>query len=159
MGKRLFVLLVLLPAVASLSSCSIINSFVVVNRSGAPLEVQYKLKEAGATAGGPFKLDGPPAKKSHVDLEDYDVGWRGLGGGEFTFDEKAGVVTVAVQPGEALRVYETSNYSPDSKVDAEYFPIAGLRLSGARGAAEYDGEQARLQFKELTASIYTVTYY
>lgn len=158
MKRRGIGLTLLLAAAAALSSCSFFNSFAVVNRSGAPVEVQYKLKEREAVEGT-YRLDVRPAKKSGRDLEDHDREWRELGSEEFSFDERQGVVTVVLMPGEALRVHETSNYSADSEVHAEHFPLAGLRLSGERGTAQYVGEQARLQFGEPSGSIYTVTYY
>lgn len=155
---RVCKLFLLLSALAVHSSCSYSAAFVVVNKSGAPLEVQYKLKE-GRPGGEPYTLEEKPAKKPAKDLEDSDAAWRELAAEEFAFDARAGLVTVTVEPGEVLRVYDSVNYSQESDVDAEFFPVAGLRLSGQRGTVQYVGEQARLQFREESMSLYTVTYY
>ena len=138
----------------SLSGCSYRSDFVVINESGAPVEVYYALKE-----GRRIREWGiVPAKKHLKELEDFDVQWRDLAEGQYLYDEKTGGVTIMLMPGEALRVANLNNYFDHGEDRDDSFNIESIRVTGAHGNVQYSGREARTQFAERRRQIFAITY-
>lgn len=155
MRKRL-ALLLLLSSVMFLSSCSFSNSFVVINKSNAPVTVQYTLKVKGASLEN---LSQVPAKMALKEFENRDGEWRKLSRDEYAYEAEAGRVGVMVSPGEALLIDRPTYSGSNKDEETDSLNITSLRLTGANGTVQYDGLQARRQFQLAFKMTYTITYY
>ena len=94
-----FIFLILLLLFASvLAACSFSTEFVVVNDSGSPVLLRYKV---GARSD-PLAGSEIPATLAARQLRSGE--WRRLSAGQYAFDPGNGVVTVSLKPGEALRI-------------------------------------------------------
>lgn len=145
MRKKVLLSSLILFLTACLAACQAIMSFVVANKSNAPLKVLYTLKKMeadGLTCGSPHM----PEKKSFKDVNNFDIEWTKLLPEQYSYDEKSGQVIVELQPNEALRVDARTDYSPDDTSRTQCFPVAAIRLEGANGDIQLEGEQARLHF-------------
>ena len=153
-------LAVALLAALSLTSCSYMTDFVVLNKSGAPVVVEYTFKER--LVGGPVCCPAGerPARKSVREVENEgDTAWTDLREDEFTYDAKAGRITVFVKPGDALRVMRDVNYGGhEQETAADAFDLKSIGLTGAKGSMHVEGRQAQTAFKEVSANLYTLTY-
>ncbi|HEX7998547.1 MAG TPA: hypothetical protein VF528_09165 [Pyrinomonadaceae bacterium] len=153
--KRYLIILIF-ASVLLLSACSYTSNFVVVNESGQPIKVQYKIKNSPSE---PLQLVGAPAKTAEANLRNADKQWRVLESGEYELDREARTITIDVMPHEALRVLYITNYGGhDDASDAGKFEIDEIILKGAHGEAQYQGEQIRRQFTEATETLYLLTY-
>lgn len=141
-------------AALGLSSCSFIASFVVVNRSDAPLEVQYTFK--GGAGRACCAGDGP-ARLTLKELEG-DRPWKKLQEGEYFYNSTAGSVAVVLRPGEALLVERAVNFVGHGPQPDPDFRIGSVRLTGASGTVFYEGLQAQTAFAEDDSNLYALTY-
>jgi hypothetical protein len=152
--------LLLLPSLLLLGACSFATEFVVINESGKPVEVWYAFK---ANSVGELRRGSccfVPAKKRLGEVDDLKAEWRALARDQYRYDEEWNSVTVVPEPGEALRVEDIINYGGHgSKTDELRFDIASIRLTGARGVAQYEGAQAQMQFAKKSAQIYAIRYH
>jgi hypothetical protein len=155
MRKKLAPSLLLLSTLF-LSSCSFSNKFVVVNKSNAPITVQYTFSYKGASPEEPYQV---PAKQTLQDFENNDGQWRTLSRDEYVFDGEAGRVGVTVAPGEALLIDRTMYAGHSVEDETEFLTITSIRLKGANGTVRYGGAQAHRQFKLAFKTTYTITYY
>ncbi|HYP53323.1 MAG TPA: hypothetical protein VEQ42_07265 [Pyrinomonadaceae bacterium] len=149
-----------LPLVAAmlLSSCSFISDFVVVNESGAPLEVQYAYKERFA-APKCCAMGELPQRRPARDLGNDERPWTTLREGEYFYNATAASVTVVLRPGEALLVTRLNGYAGPGTGQEESFTVRSVRLAGASGTIFFEGLQAQAAFKEEERqSLYAIRY-
>jgi hypothetical protein len=152
--------LVLIIAVALLcSSCSFSNSFIVVNRSRAVLEVTYRMKPPNL-AGATTSLSDRPPETLPVSQLDADVPWQPLPSSRYKLEPNNNVVILTLNPDEALLLTQcgpaNGASTGDCKPDA--FFIAEIGLRGANGEVKVTGEQAHKTFVR-NKNTYTLTYY
>ena len=151
--KRYNTILVL-ALVLTQSACSYISDFVVLNDSEKPIEVRYTVK---GSSYEPFQLIDEPAKTSQPNLPSTDNHWQRLTSREYNLDAR--IITVTVQPHEALRVESIPNYpGHDDASAADRFQINDIIITGGRGEVKIQGEQARNKFAEQSESLYLLTY-
>lgn len=154
--KRKFAAVLLFASALMSSGCSIICEFIVVNESGAPLEVRYTPKPSAMPPTGRLEV---PRVLSAGKVGTSDREWKTPPPERYTIDQKTGHVWVKVEPGEALRVAEIINYpGHDSHHSDSRFQIDSLSLDGARGHAKYQGRQAVTQFLNTRGGTYLITY-
>jgi len=147
----------LATALLALAACSYSTDFVVVNDSGSPVTVRYTFKSGYRAQSCCAER---PAKRPLDRLDDDDAAWRDVPSGEFSYDASAGAVTLALGPGEALRVFTGSGWrGHGDEGDDQSFAIESVRIEGANGAVQYEGRQAQYQFRWENDQLYKLTYY
>lgn len=151
--KRTIHLTALFSFVLLLSACSYRNNFVVVNKSGEAIEVQYRLKPHPSGTSGKFVEVRPPAKLSLKDFEAEGYGWKEVAKEQYGFDSLTGTFRVNVAPGEALLIDFAYNYTG---TESE-FNLAGITINGAKGSLKLEGRPAQTQFK-LVSNSYVIEY-
>ena len=138
-----------------LSGCSSSSQFVVINASSGTIAVQYRLKNwVPVTPGTKVNIQ-VPAKVSLDEFQEAEYRWRTLEREEYLLDKVTGTVVVNVSPGEVLLVDQITNY----RDDADQFGLASIKISGRSGSVQFEGEQARTQFKKEGRSKYIVRYW
>jgi hypothetical protein len=153
--KRYFTLAVF-ASVLLLSACSYTSNFVVLNESGKPIRVRYKLK---TSAYEPFQLIAEPARVSESNLRNRDREWQVLKSSEYHLDRESRTITVDLPPHEALRVLYITNYrGHDDASGADRFEIDEIVISGASGEVAIQGDQTRKKFAEESESLYVWAY-
>ena len=154
--KRAITAALLLASAALLSGCSVICEFVIVNESGAPLEVRYTHKPSGMPPAGRIEVPGVVGadKVNKTSRE-----WRNVPPERYTIDYKTGHVWAKVEPGEAVLVARMLNYpGHESQYSDSSFYIDGLSLDGSKGSAKYQGRQALTQFVSDGGCTYVIRY-
>jgi hypothetical protein len=154
MKARVIFALALCAGLLPLAGCSYSTDFVIVNNSGGPVEVHYRLK------GGPpegFASIGRPWLKAAREVENDDAPWQELREGAVAYDPETGTHTFVLPPWQAARVLSETGWRGHSLSD-DSFPFKSLRLSGAGGVVSYEGKQAQYQFVYKNKNLYTLTY-
>jgi len=77
------------------------------------------------------------------------------GKGRVSLRQGDGTLVVNVSPGEVLLLDQITNY----RDDADRFGLASIKISGPSGSVQFEGEQARTQFKKEGRSKYIVRYW
>lgn len=153
------VALVLVVAIAFLcSSCSFINSFIVVNASRATLAVSYRVKPN--LPGAPTALADRAPEIKPVSQVGEQVPWQPLPSSRYKIDAGNRIVTLTLNPDEALLLARCRPAHDESTGDGEPddFDIAEIGLIGANGEIKLAGEQAHKTFVR-NKNTYTLTYY
>jgi hypothetical protein len=159
LGARYLSLACLLISLASLTACSYLTNFVVVNASGRPIEVQYRVKNPGQPMPATQMLPITPATKPASQIEQQNP-WRDLSTSEFKFEPNSRTVGVLLMPGEALRIEQRNlvDGPQDDASQAPNFAIEEISISGSSGVISLEGEQARKAFVHLSDKTSTLTY-
>ena len=154
---RGLILTLLILFVAAHAACSYGADFVVVNTSGQPVEVSYRLK--AMPPDNPFWFTGVPAKLAASQLRDRSKQWRELSPGQLRLNAASRAVTVPLAPGEALRVATVTDYGwRDDAPASQDFPVAEITVAGAGGAITLTGRQVHKTFSEELSGLYALTY-
>lgn len=154
---RSLLLLALTLLALTCAACSYVTEFVVVNESGQPIEVRYKVKGPPV---GPPDFSAAPAKRdaSRLGTRDRNL-WKKLEPGEYRADAENRTVTVVVLPHEALWVTSMHHYVGDEDpIDVADWPIEEISVSGADGGIAFTGQKARKSFRYVSRDLYTLTY-
>jgi hypothetical protein len=157
--KRNMVLSLVLCAAFVCSSCSFINSFIVVNGSRATLTVMYRVKPPNLP-GAPTALSDRPPETLPVSQLDNEAPWQPLPSTRYKIDANNRIVTLTLNPNEALILARCRPANDASTGDCapEAFDVAELGLAGANGEIKLSGEQAHKTFVR-NKNTYTLTYY
>lgn len=149
-AKYLFLVFLLCWA-CSLTACSYLTDFVVVNATNSPIEIRYLVKNQTL----PIK----PAVLTVSQLHQQTM-WRELTTSQYTFDPDNRWVVISLMANEALRI-EKCNLV-DGEVDdvhqAARFFIEEIHITGSYGEIRLQGEQLRKAFVTETSKIHTLTY-
>jgi hypothetical protein len=146
------------------AACTYSTDFVVVNESGRPIEVRYKIK--GAPAGSPTPLyDSWIAAASPLKTDASQIGsrvegrWQQLSPDRYQFDRENRTVTVVLSPLEALRVTSLYNYAGhEDFADEASWPIEEISIAGEGGGMTFAGPAARKSFTYVSGNLFTLTY-
>lgn len=150
--KKLTVILALIFCVV-FSSCSYSSQFVIVNRSNAPVDVEYviasKFDSLENTANKPYKMD-----LSNWDSRFGEKEWRDVAQNEYRFDAATKTCRITLLPNEVLRFYHERD-----RANGEYeFRVASLKLSGVNGEILFEGKEFYKQFEKTGQHSYSATY-
>jgi hypothetical protein len=117
------------------SGCSYATDYVIVNSSGAPVQVTYTI---AATTLDPLATTGVglPAMLPVSQLGGRE--WRKLVAGEFIFDRANRTVTVSLPSNQGLLITRGREYNPNPPV-AEEFVIEEIRIAGPNGEMVFEG--------------------
>jgi hypothetical protein len=132
------VLILLIAIVASFfGGCSFGTDYVIVNTSGASLQVTYII---APTSIDPLAATGviTPAVLPVSQLSGHRE-WRKLSGTEFVWDHATRTVTVSLPPNQGLLINQGGEYNPDHPVP-ERFIIQEIRIAGANGQMILTGD-------------------
>jgi hypothetical protein len=141
-----------------LTACSSIQDFVVANKSGVPIEVQYKVKWCKPETPGKNSVLDPPAKLSLAEFGRSDHKWNSLPKEQYKYDDPTCTYTVSVAPGEVLLVSQAANYTGHEDVHSEdNFYVEEISITGAKGTVRLEGRQAQTHFIKA-ADNYVLTY-
>jgi hypothetical protein len=152
--------LVLVIAAALLcSSCSFINSFIVVNASRTTLAVSYRVKPPNLP-GAPSALADRAPETKPVSQVGEQVPWQPLPSSRYKIDADNRIVTLTLNPDEALLLARCRPAHGSSTGDCgpDAFDVAEIGLVGANGEIKLAGEQAHKTFVR-NKNTYTLTYY
>ena len=143
----------------TLTGCSFITNFVVINASNHAIEVKYKIKkptDPRAPSGVPVV---PPATKAVSDLQ-REIPWNQLSTSQYSLDPENRELAVSLLPGQALLVEQRNlvDGPTDDAHQAANFSIEEIDLAGADGKTQLEGEQARKAFVAESKKLYTITY-
>jgi hypothetical protein len=141
--KKSFISLGLLVMVLALSSCQSIDDFVVINRSGAPVEVIYIFIRRSS---GDIHVEEPRVMDA-ASLKDVNRTWEPAPNDQYLIEPRTGRVTVRLASGKALRLNSATNYQRENADADTDFGISSLSLLGAKGSIRLEGRQARMLFK------------
>lgn len=152
MKIKLAVLLALIFCVI-LSSCSYSSQFVIVNRSNAPIDVEYvitsKFDSLENTENKPYKMD-----LSNWDSRFGDKEWRDVAQNEYQFDAETKTCRIMLLPNEVLRFYHERD-----RATGEYeFRVASVKLTGVNGEILFEGKEFYKQFEKTGQNTYSATY-
>src|ERR1041384_8380762 len=146
MYRKLLLAVALAPALL-LTACSSIQDFVVANKSGVPIEVQYKVKWCKPETPGKNSVLGPPAKLSLAEFDKSDHKWNNLPKEQYKYDDPTCTYTVSVAPGEVLLVSQSANYTGHEDIHSEdNFYVEEISITGAKGTVRLEGRQAQTHF-------------
>jgi hypothetical protein len=148
--------ILILAAVSLFSACSYITDFAVLNESGQPIEVRYKVKNYP----GPFTPPVAPATISTSQLSTKgNEQWSQLTSAGYQLDQQSRTVTVRVLAHQALRIATLHNYGGhEDSGDAQEFPVDEIIIMGVDGERRFMGQQARTTFSKASRALYTLTY-
>ena len=157
--KRQASLALLIAAALLCSSCSFINNFIVVNASRAGLTVTYRVKPPNIP-GAPTDLPDQSPRTKPVSQVDEDIAWQPLPSSRYKTDGQNRVVTLTLNPDEALLLTQCgpANNASTGDCEPDAFDIADIALMGANGEIKLTGEQAHKIFVR-NKNTYTLTYY
>lgn len=154
---RLLIFILLLAYVSSLTACSYITDFAVVNASDQPIEVRYKIR----SYPGPFVPPVTPAVMTNHQLRAGNEQWRELSDAQYRLDSERRIITVRVMPDEVLRIQTVhrGGMQVNDAEEAEFFSIEEITIIGVNGEMKLQGEQARKSFVAHSRDIYILTYH
>ena len=148
----------LVSSALSCSSCSFINSFIIVNASHVALEVSYRVKPSNYP-GAPTRL----SDRAPETLPASQLGkgaWQPLPASRYRIDPDNRIVVLTLNLDEALLFTQCRPANDQRSGDCELgdFPIVEIDLVGADGEINLKGEQAHKGFAR-NKNTYTLTYY
>lgn len=149
---RRFFVVVSSCALLLLTACSQLTNFVLVNDSGCPIEVRYKVKYRIDPRLMDLGLHMTPAVRGNSGWGQR-IPWRDLSASQFEVDADSRTVTLTLPPGQAL-LLDTLN-TRDWPNPAASFNIEELTVKGVSGEAKLQGELLYASFVILD---YTLTY-
>jgi hypothetical protein len=136
-----FTLLILLLLFASaLTACSFSTEFVVVNDSGSPVLLRYKLRDARSDPPAGSEI---PATLAAQQIRSGE--WGRLSAGQYEFDPGGGEVAVSLKPDEALRISVGRNGEKGECVGIDG-SIREVAIQGAAGEVTLKGDQVYKSF-------------
>ena len=154
--RRVLLILILLVSLMS-AACSYLTDFVVINSSGSPVEVSYKVK---APPSGPQKIQTIPAIQMASELSgNGKKQWHDLAADRYKIDQISRTITVNLLPQEALFITTMHHYTgPDDSSDVSFFPIEEISIVGSEGNLTSSGKQLLNAFSKQSRVLYTLTY-
>jgi hypothetical protein len=122
------------------------TAFVVINESGQPIEVRYKVEKVTL---GPLNVAGIPVIVEASELTGKGgQDWKPLTSSQLQVDNERSTVTVQVPPGGALRVANLNEYGGHKDpAEANHFPIEEIEVTGSNGRVVVTGPQTRLVYR------------
>jgi hypothetical protein len=158
MSRKLLLAIVLALTTLLLTACSSMQDFVVANKSGVAIEVQYKVKWCKPETPGKNSVVSPPAKLSVEEFGRSSHTWKSLPKEQYRYDDPTCTYTVSVAPGEALRVSQSANYRGAEDVNSEdNFYLESISITGAKGTVRLEGRPAQTHFVKESDD-YVLTY-
>src|SRR6266850_7393452 len=129
------------------SSCSFINSFIVVDGSRAVLEVTYRMKPPNLP-GATTSLSNRPPETLPVSQLDAHVPWQPLPTLRYKLEPNNNLVILTLNPDEALLLTQCrpANGASNGDCEKDAFFIAEIGLRGANGEIKVTGQQAHKTF-------------
>lgn len=151
-------LVLILALIFSESACSSLDTFAVLNKTNAPMRLEYTLK--ARTSDDPQLREslGFVATVAADKAGEVDCPWQSLSSTEYSYDQATRRIIVQVPPGTALRIARLTNYVETDERAAEEFPISSIMIDGTHGLLRADGQEARLQFKNWKRSLHAIVY-
>ncbi len=147
--RRTFLLLIAVMS-SCLGGCSYSTDYVIVNLSGAPVQVSYTIAPTGIDPLAATGI-GIPAMLPTSQLSGRE--WRKLSTAEFGFDRANRVVTVSLPPNQGLLITRGGNYNPKPAV-AEKFIIEEIRIAGPSGEITLKGDRVKKAFVVVPKPFY-----
>jgi hypothetical protein len=144
--RYIFTGLLLLSAL-TMTACSYPVDFAVINGSAHPVQITYRIAETGVDSLGAV---GRPAILPASSIDSRK--WQELSPAEFSFDGENRVVTVSLQPGQALRVYRGGQGAVEPT--GGDFIIRELNVRGMGGEVTFKGNQVHRSFVPVPRPFY-----
>ncbi len=144
---RYAVTIVLLLFTLMLGACSFSIDFAVINESGQPIEITYKI---GGTSIEPLNEPGKPATLAASQLSSRE--WRELSSTQYVFDAERRAVTVSLTAGTALRI--NRGRAGDAHDTGDNFIIKEISIKGANGEINLQGNQVYQSFVVVPKPFY-----
>lgn len=158
-NRRYLLLPYLLACVCTLTGCSNLTNFVVINASDQSVEVRYRIKKP-IDPQMPSRIPHINPGILSVSELDRQIAWRELSASQYTADTVNRTVTVTLKPDEAMRIDQLRlGEDQAGKMDGfDGFAIEEISLVGAYGEIHLAGEQVGRSFIPASSKTYTLTY-
>lgn len=149
--QKLFLTIAVISFALINSACSWVTQFVIVNKSGEPIEIRLKY----APLSGERNL-----RKTTLDEKGKIINenWQNLAREDFQDNKIEETVSFKLPPNEAVAVAVEVNYTGHGSGNADFFKIKELEIKGSRGAIHLEDKQVLFQFKEEDETLYTLVY-
>jgi hypothetical protein len=125
------------------AGCSFPTDYVIVNSSGAPVQVTYTIAPTNIDPLAATGVNIPamlPVSQLSGNRE-----WRKLSATEFVFDRATRIVTVSVPPNQGLLINRGGTYQSTRPI-VEKFIIEEIRIAGPKGEMILKGDAVRKAF-------------
>ncbi|HEX8163369.1 MAG TPA: hypothetical protein VF538_15975 [Pyrinomonadaceae bacterium] len=157
--KHAISIVTLLASALLLPACSTQEDFVVLNKSGAAIEVRYTFKRCTPEPPGKDVGVHPPSALSIAKFQKSDHVWAALPKERYNYDSLTCTLTVGVSPDEALLVASAYNYRGHNSEGSEIkFNLENLSIAGSNGTFRLEGRQTQTQFIRIESGDYAITY-
>lgn len=144
---RYVVTVLLLLSVLALVACSFSTDFVVINASGHPIEIIYKIGDTGID---PLAAVSPPAILPASELGPRE--WQDLSPEQYVVDREQRTVTFSLSPGVALRIDQGAEWR--ESYTGENFIIKEVTIRGVNGEVFLKGDQVYKSFVPVPKAFY-----
>lgn len=156
--KKTFLLGLILLNTLILTACSFTIDFIVVNKSNAPIEVEYTFKHS------PENLDNINFQPYRINSADWDSWfgnkdekWIKLSQTEYKLETESSRCRIKLDPKQALRILRTHD-SMYFDENYENFEIVNIKLIGENGIVIFEGNQIFKQFEKKNYTNRFITY-
>jgi len=131
--------------------CSFSTDYVIVNSSGASVQIIYTI---APTSIDPLAATGVgiPAMLPASQLSGRE--WRKLSATEFAFDRVNRTVTVSLPPNQGLLITRGGDYNPNPPL-AQKFIIEEIRIAGPNGEITLKGDAVPKAFVVVPKPFYS----
>jgi len=136
------------------TGCSYLTDFVIVNKSDESVVVLYALGNQTNTAA-PSRVPLIPAVKPVPSVHNEEP-WSELAPPEYQFDPQKRVVTLILQPNQAVRIAQHNLM--DGKVTSVEFSIREIEIRGREHQMKLKGDLLFDSFVPESKKVYTLTY-
>ena len=135
-----------------LTACSFHYEIVIVNDSGVPIEVHYKISEKDGFNDPMTKsVEDWKARKSISHFWTEEIPWQNLPETEYHTNFETRERTVKILPGQIVRI-EFGNYNSIGEERGDLTGITELKINSPNGEVSYKG---KLLLKEFEKDGYT----
>lgn len=155
--RRILLTGIILAAALLLSGCSYSADFVIVNKTGMILEVQYRtVKEGISTIRAQVK--------TLEEFKNADGSWHDLPADRLSIDDNVRSADIRLNPGEALLLVsqDIRDIKDEPKLKSS---IESLTIKNEKGSVTYEGDQVFGKFEPgryawfpSSYTLYTLTY-
>ncbi len=146
MIKQTFYLSLIICLSVFLTSCSTLSEFMIINKSGSVIEIEYKVKNIANYE--------KPRITSAEKTTGMSKGWQQIEKDNLEIDEATRTIKIKLPSGKAVIVAAEVNYSGHDKDEIN---IESIKIMSG-GSMDYVGKQAQRAFKKQENSDYSIIY-
>lgn len=154
---KVFISTIIIVGCFILSGCSYSVLYAVINKSKAPIEIEYvltsKVNSLENTSSKPFKT----TLSNWNAWFEKEEEWHAVPQDEYEFNPETRKCKIKLNPNEVLKI----NWQDDGILmteNYENFYIESLKINGANGVVAYEGKYFYKQFEKKNETNYFIAY-